>query len=86
MDSVLDGRTVSRRVGFAPTERAGGRSEIWQTGATTLIVSLRGILSTRRDLIIIEVAVFLLIVQAWVIHRLAGIRYPLWNAARDDEA
>jgi succinate dehydrogenase/fumarate reductase cytochrome b subunit len=31
------------------------------------------------------VAVFLLIVQAWVIHRLAGIRYPLWNAAREDE-
>lgn len=41
--------------------------------------------SARRDLIIIEVAVFLLIGQEWVIHRFAGIRYPLWNAARDDE-
>jgi CBS domain-containing membrane protein len=54
-------------------------------GATTLIVSL-GILSTPRDLVIIEVAVFLLVVQAWVINRLAGLPYPLWNAAADDSA
>ena len=54
-------------------------------GATTLIVSL-GILSTPRDLVIIEVAVFLLVVQAWVINRLAGLPYPFWNAAADDRA
>ncbi|MDQ2774321.1 MAG: HPP family protein [Acidobacteriota bacterium] len=47
-------------------------------GATTLIVSL-GILSTLRDLVIIEAAVALLTVQAFVINRLAGLPYPIWN-------
>ncbi|HEX5413610.1 MAG TPA: HPP family protein [Terriglobia bacterium] len=48
-------------------------------GATTLIVSL-GIISTPRELIIIEVAVFLLVAQALIINRLAGLEYPLWKA------
>jgi len=48
-------------------------------GATTLIVSL-GIISRPRELVIIEVAVFLLVAQALVINRLAGLPYPLWNA------
>ena len=48
-------------------------------GATTLIVSL-GIISKPRELVIIEVAVFLLVAQALVINRLAGLPYPLWNA------
>jgi CBS domain-containing membrane protein len=49
-------------------------------GATTLIVSL-GIISKPRELVIIEAAVCLLVVQALVINRLAGLPYPLWNAA-----
>ena len=49
-------------------------------GATTLIVSL-GIISLPRELVIIEVAVFLLVAQALAINRLAGLPYPLWNAA-----
>src|SRR6185437_8414126 len=49
-------------------------------GATTLIVSL-GIISKPRELVIIEVAVLLLVIQALVINRLAGLHYPLWNAA-----
>lgn len=48
-------------------------------GATTLIVSL-GIISKPRELVIIEVAVFLLVAQALMINRLAGLQYPLWNA------
>jgi CBS-domain-containing membrane protein len=48
-------------------------------GATTLIISL-GIISKPRELVIIEVAVFLLVAQALVINRLAGLPYPLWNA------
>lgn len=48
-------------------------------GATTLIVSL-GIISKPVELVIIEVAVFLLVVQALVINRLAGLGYPWWNA------
>lgn len=48
-------------------------------GATTLIVSL-GIISKLGQLVIIEVAVFLLVAQALVINRLAGLPYPLWHA------
>jgi len=47
--------------------------------ATTLIISL-GIISRPRELAIIETAVFLLVAQALVINRFAGISYPLWNA------
>jgi CBS domain-containing membrane protein len=50
-------------------------------GATTLIVSL-GIISKPRELIIIEVAVFLLVAQALMINRLAGLPYPFWNAVK----
>src|SRR5215472_12369950 len=48
-------------------------------GATTLIVSL-GIISKPRELVIIEIAVFLLVAQALAINRLAGLPYPLWSA------
>ncbi len=48
-------------------------------GATTLIVSL-GIISKPRELVIIEVAVFLLVAQALAINRLAGLPYPWWKA------
>ena len=48
-------------------------------GATTLIVSL-GIISKPLELVIIEVAVFLLVAQALAINRLAGLWYPWWNA------
>jgi CBS-domain-containing membrane protein len=47
-------------------------------GATTLIVSL-GIISRPQDLVIIEVAVVLLTLQALLINRLAGLPYPLWR-------
>ena len=47
-------------------------------GATTLIVAL-GIISQPRELIVIEIAVILLTAQAFVINRIAGIRYPLWR-------
>jgi CBS-domain-containing membrane protein len=48
-------------------------------GATTLIVSL-GIISKPKELVIIEIAVFLLVAQALAINRLAGLRYPLWRS------
>lgn len=47
-------------------------------GATTLIVSL-GIISKPKELVIIEAAVFILVVQALVINRLAGLPYPIWK-------
>lgn len=46
-------------------------------GATTLIISL-GIVTEPFYLLIIEVAVALLALQAIVINRLAGLDYPLW--------
>jgi len=47
-------------------------------GATTLIVSL-GILHRPIDLLILMVAVALLVAQAYVINRSAGITYPRWS-------
>jgi CBS domain-containing membrane protein len=50
-------------------------------GATTLIISL-GIVTRPFHLLVIEIAVGILTLQAIVINRLAGIDYPLW-ALRD---
>ena len=47
-------------------------------GATTLIVSL-GIISKPKELVVIEIAVFLLVAQALLINRLAGVHYPMWR-------
>lgn len=47
-------------------------------GATTMIVSL-GILATPASLLVIEVAVVLLTIQAFSINRLAGLPYPIWR-------
>lgn len=54
-------------------------------GATTLIVSL-GILHKPEQLVLLMVAVVLLTIQAFVINRLAGIPYPLWNPIREQPA
>lgn len=50
-------------------------------GATTLIVSL-GILREPEQLVVLMVAVVLLVVQGFVINRLAGIDYPVWTPRR----
>lgn len=49
-------------------------------GATTLIVGL-GLMRTPGQLAILMLAVVLLVVQALVINRLAGIDYPWWKPA-----
>ncbi len=46
-------------------------------GATTLIVSL-GIITKPAHLVLIEVAVGVLVLQAIAINRLAGLDYPWW--------
>jgi ubiquinol-cytochrome c reductase cytochrome b subunit len=53
-------------------------------GATTLIVSL-GIVSRPFHLVLIELAVALLALQAIIINRLAGLHYPLWRARAGPE-
>ena len=50
-------------------------------GATTRLVSL-GILREPEQLAVLMVAVALLVVQAFVINRLAGIEYPRWSPPR----
>ena len=80
---VSSGQESWRRLfRFRPQAHSWFSSEVSHppAGATTLIVSL-GIISKPRELVIIEVAVFLLVAQALVINRLAGLPYPLWNAA-----
>jgi CBS-domain-containing membrane protein len=47
-------------------------------GATTLIVSL-GLISKPLELLTLEVAVFLLVAEAFVINRSAGLPYPWWE-------
>jgi CBS-domain-containing membrane protein len=54
-------------------------------GATTLIVSL-GILRQPWQLAVLMGAVFLLVVQGFVINRLAGIDYPLWSPREPKDA
>jgi CBS domain-containing membrane protein len=47
-------------------------------GATTLIISL-GAIARPLHLLVIEVALILLVLQAIAINRLAGLDYPLWK-------
>lgn len=53
-------------------------------GATTLIISL-GILTKPWQLVLLLIAVVLLTTQAFIINRLAGIPYPLWNPIKEKE-
>src|SRR5579883_627568 len=53
-------------------------------GATTLIISL-GLLTKPLQLLILMVAVVLLTLQAFIINRLSGIPYPLWNPRREPD-
>jgi CBS-domain-containing membrane protein len=50
-------------------------------GATTLLISL-GTLTRPAHLVLIEVAVGLLALQAIAINRLAGLDYPFWSRRR----
>ncbi len=46
-------------------------------GATTLIVAV-GLMRTPEQLVILMVAVVVMIVEGFLINRLAGLDYPLW--------
>ena len=48
-------------------------------GATTLIVAL-GIMREPWQLVVLMLAVGLLVIQGFVINRLAGLPYPVWRA------
>jgi CBS-domain-containing membrane protein len=50
-------------------------------GATTLIVSL-GIINRLPYLAVIEAAVLVITLQAFCVHRLAGLAYPVWSVPK----
>ncbi len=52
-------------------------------GATTLIVSL-GILTHLGQLVVLMLGVVLLLMQGFVINRLAGLDYPLWSPVSEN--
>jgi CBS-domain-containing membrane protein len=55
------------------------RSSHAPTGATTLIVSL-GLLQTTREMVELMAGVVLLTVVGWIINRAAGVPVPIWAA------
>jgi CBS domain-containing membrane protein len=80
LEGVNGGRVFAAALSLAAT---GALMILFQVahppaGATTLIVSL-GIVTTPLHLFIIEVAVLLLVLQAILLNRLAGIPYPIWS-------
>lgn len=48
-------------------------------GATTLIVSL-GLIAKPANLLILEIAVLVLTLEAFAINRLVGLPYPVWES------
>lgn len=48
-------------------------------GATTMIISL-GLITLPKNMLMIEIAVAALTLQAIIMNRLAGLDYPLWAA------
>ncbi len=76
---VHDPRVIAAAVSLAAT---GAFMILFNTvhppaAATTLIISL-GIITTPVHLLIIELAVVVLALQAIMVNRLAGIDYPIW--------
>jgi CBS-domain-containing membrane protein len=81
---VLDPRIIAVAVSLAAT---GAFMILFNVvhppaAATTLIISL-GIITAPVHLLIIELAVVVLALQAIVINRLAGVDYPVWAKHND---
>ncbi len=87
--ATSEGVTAARIGAAALSLAACSGAMVWlhvphpPAGATTLIVSL-GILSQPSELVIIEAAVVLMAIQALVINRLAGVRYPVWSPGTEE--
>ena len=83
VEGVDDARVFAAALALAATGAIMVLADLWHppAGATTLIVAL-GIIAKPQHLLVIEAAVALLILQALVINRLAGVPYPLWTADR----
>jgi CBS domain-containing membrane protein len=81
--TIVAGVDGARVLAAALSLASTGALMIWfksahpPAGATTLIIAL-GIVTKPFNLLIIEVAVVILVLQAIVINRFAGLDYPLW--------
>jgi CBS domain-containing membrane protein len=86
--ALVEGVTLARTgaaalsLGLTAGVMAWVRAPHPPAGATTLIVSL-GILTEPSQLAVLMLAVLLLVLQGFVINRLAGIEYPVWSPIRD---
>jgi CBS-domain-containing membrane protein len=93
LPALVTGVTIERVLAAALSLAATGALMILlkaahpPAGATTLIISL-GIVTRPFFLVVIEIAVALLALQAIAINRLAGLDYPFWarRAARPPDA
>ncbi len=81
--AILSGVTVPRAIAAALSVALTGSLMIRAgvvhspAGATTLIISL-GIITEPAHLLAIEGAVAVIVLQAFVTHRLRGVAFPLW--------
>jgi CBS domain-containing membrane protein len=85
--ALVEGVTLARTgaaalsLGLTAGVMAWVRAPHPPAGATTLIVSL-GIITEPKQLGVLMFAVLLLVLQGYVINRLAGIEYPRWSPIR----
>ena len=89
--TILEGVT-GRRVGAAALSLAlTSGFMVWlqrphpPAGATTLIISL-GLLREPWQLVVLMIAVVLMVLQGYVINRVAGLPYPRWAPVPPSEA
>jgi CBS domain-containing membrane protein len=82
VEGVLAERVFCAALSLAATGALMVLLDVWHppAGATTLIIAL-GIITRPYHLLIVEAAVAILVLQALIINRLAGIEYPVWAAA-----
>ena len=80
LEGVTGARTgaAALSLGLTAGAMAWAKAPHPPAGATTLIVSL-GILTEPSQLAVLMLSVGLLVVQGFVINRLAGIPYPVWS-------
>ena len=82
VEGVLAGRVFCAALSLAATGTLMILLDVWHppAGATTLIIAL-GIIIRPYHLLGVAAAVAILVLQALIINRLAGIEYPVWAAA-----
>ncbi len=47
--------------------------------ASTALLAAMGVLDRFEGIVILELAVIMLTLEAWIFHRISGVHYPLWG-------